>query len=144
MVQIRISQKKMMDPRVSNLRFARAPRTFTFFFAISIAIALFTPMNFVIITPGDPSPLFPKILSINDSSGSDEYNRRLSEQRAESVKAYAYSQGISFNRLTTEGRGETEPIADNSTAVGKAQNRRVEIVIVANETMKQEAKTGAQ
>jgi PDZ domain-containing protein len=72
MVQIRISQKKMMNPRVSNLRFARAPRTFTFFFAISIAIALFTPMNFVIITPGDPSPLFPKILSINDSSGSDE------------------------------------------------------------------------
>ncbi len=84
------------------------------------------------------------VVGHTDSSGSDEYNKRLSEQRAETVKAYAYSQGISFNRLTTEGRGETEPIADNSTAAGKAQNRRVEIVIVANETMKHEAKTGAQ
>ena len=55
-----------MNPRVSNLRFARAPRSFTYFFVISIALALFAPMNFVIITPGDPSPLFPKILSVED------------------------------------------------------------------------------
>ena len=62
----------MMIRRVSNLRFTRAPRTFTYFFSITMAIALFTPMNFVIITPGDPSPLFPKILSIKDSKGADE------------------------------------------------------------------------
>ncbi len=84
------------------------------------------------------------VVGHTDSSGSDEYNRRLSEQRAESVKSYALLQGISSSRLTTEGRGESEPIADNSTEAGKAQNRRVEIVIVANETMKQEAKSGAQ
>ena len=55
-----------MNPRVSNLRFARAPRSFTYFFVISIALALFAPMNFVIITPGDPSALFPKILSVKE------------------------------------------------------------------------------
>lgn len=84
------------------------------------------------------------VVGHTDASGSDEYNRRLSERRAEAVKAYALSQGISSNRLTTEGRGESEPIADNTSETGKAQNRRVEIVIVANETMKQEAKTSAQ
>jgi outer membrane protein OmpA-like peptidoglycan-associated protein len=52
-------------------------------------------------------------------------------------------QGISSSRLSTLGKGETEPIADNSTATGKAQNRRVEIVIVANEAMKAEAKQSA-
>ena len=60
-----------MNPRVSNLRFARAPRSFTYFFIACIALALLAPMNFVIITPGDPSPLFPKILSISDSTGSN-------------------------------------------------------------------------
>lgn len=53
-----------MNPRVSNLRFSRAPRTFSIFFTLALALALFAPMNFVIITPGTPSPLFPKILSI--------------------------------------------------------------------------------
>ena len=61
-----------MNPRVSNLRFARAPRSFTYFFAISISLALFAPMNFVIITPGDPSPLFPKILSIDESNNAQK------------------------------------------------------------------------
>jgi Lon-like protease len=57
-----------MNLRVSNLRFARAPRSFSYFFVTCIALALFAPMNFVIITPGDPSPLFPKILSINETN----------------------------------------------------------------------------
>ena len=55
-----------MNPRVSNLRFARAPRSFTYFFVTCIVLALFAPMNFVMITPGDPSPLFPKILSVTE------------------------------------------------------------------------------
>ena len=53
-----------MNPRVSNLRFARAPRSFTYFFVTCLAIALFAPMNFVMISPGDPTPLFPKILTV--------------------------------------------------------------------------------
>lgn len=84
------------------------------------------------------------VIGHTDSDGSDDYNYSLSERRAASVKSYALSQGVASNRLTTVGKGETEPIADNSTASGKAQNRRVEIVIVANEALKNEARQNAQ
>ncbi len=84
------------------------------------------------------------IVGHTDATGTDAYNYRLSERRAASVKNYAVNQGIASSRLTTEGRGETEAIADNTTESGKAQNRRVEIVIVANEAMKAEARTGGQ
>jgi outer membrane protein OmpA-like peptidoglycan-associated protein len=84
------------------------------------------------------------IVGHTDATGTDAYNYKLSERRAAAVKTYAVSQGIPASRLTTEGRGETEPISDNTTDTGKAQNRRVEIVIVANETMKTDAKTNAQ
>jgi outer membrane protein OmpA-like peptidoglycan-associated protein len=65
---------------------------------------------------------------------------KLSERRAASVRSYIISQGISPIRLSTEGRGEAEAIAENETEAGRALNRRVEIVIVANEKMKAEAK----
>lgn len=84
------------------------------------------------------------IVGHTDASGTDAYNYRLSERRAASVKTYAVNQGIAASRLTTEGRGETEPISDNTTDSGKAQNRRVEIVIVANEAMKADARTNGQ
>ncbi len=84
------------------------------------------------------------IVGHTDATGTDAYNYRLSERRAASVKTYAVSQGISSARLTTEGRGETEPISDNTTDSGKSQNRRVEIVIVANEAMKTDARTNGQ
>ncbi|SKB74940.1 OmpA family protein [Daejeonella lutea] len=84
------------------------------------------------------------IVGHTDATGTDAYNYKLSERRAAAVKSYAVSQGISASRLTTEGRGETEPISDNTTDSGKAQNRRVEIVIVANEAMKAEARTSGQ
>lgn len=83
------------------------------------------------------------IVGHTDATGTDAYNYRLSERRAAAVKAYTQSQGISSSRLTTEGRGETEAIADNTTDSGRAQNRRVEIVIVANEKLKAEAKAQA-
>ncbi len=84
------------------------------------------------------------IVGHTDATGTDAYNYRLSERRAASVKSYAVAQGISASRLTTEGRGETEPISDNTTDSGKAQNRRVEIVIVANEAMKADARANGQ
>ncbi len=84
------------------------------------------------------------IVGHTDATGTDAHNYRLSERRAASVKSYAQSQGISSARLTTEGRGETESISDNTTEAGRAQNRRVEIVIVANETMKADARANAQ
>ncbi|WP_439649317.1 OmpA family protein [Lentiprolixibacter aurantiacus] len=74
-----------------------------------------------------------------DSAGSDEYNMKLSQQRAESVTNYLISQGISADRFTTRWYGESQPKADNATAEGKAKNRRVELGIIASEALKEEA-----
>ncbi|APA66072.1 MAG: OmpA family protein [Maribacter dokdonensis] len=76
-----------------------------------------------------------------DSAGAEEYNLNLSKQRAESVTNYLISQGIDASRFDTKWYGETQPVGDNSTAAGKAKNRRVELAIVASESLKQEAKT---
>ena len=65
-----------------------------------------------------------------DWTGPETYNQGLSERRAASVKEYLVSQGVDPNRVYTEGKGELEPIADNRTREGRAQNRRVEIEIV--------------
>lgn len=62
-----------------------------------------------------------------DSIGSDSYNLRLSKRRAESIKDYLVSQGISADRVTTRGLGSRQPVADNSTEEGRARNRRVEV-----------------
>ena len=65
-----------------------------------------------------------------DSVGSDAYNQKLSERRAQAVKAYLESKGIDKSRVYTEGKGEKQPVADNKTKEGRAQNRRVEIEVV--------------
>ena len=65
-----------------------------------------------------------------DSIGTNAYNQKLSVRRAESVKAYLVSKGIEKNRIYTEGKGETQPIASNKTKEGRAKNRRVEIEVV--------------
>ena len=64
-----------------------------------------------------------------DSVGGEEYNLRLSENRAGAVRAYLESQGINSANLTAVGFGKTEPVADNSTASGRQMNRRVELVV---------------
>lgn len=83
------------------------------------------------------------IIGHTDNTGSDDYNAKLSERRAEAVKTFAMNQGVAGSRLNTQGKGENEPIADNSTEDGRSKNRRVEIVIVANEQLKEEAKRNA-
>ncbi|SOE48571.1 Outer membrane protein A precursor [plant metagenome] len=65
-----------------------------------------------------------------DSTGPEAYNQKLSERRAAAVKTYLVQQGVDTNRIYTEGKGELEPVADNKTRQGRAQNRRVEIEIV--------------
>jgi len=65
-----------------------------------------------------------------DWIGTKEYNQKLSVRRAEAVKAYLVSKGIEKNRIYTEGKGKTQPVADNRTAEGRAKNRRVEIEVV--------------
>lgn len=64
-----------------------------------------------------------------DAIGSDQYNQRLSERRAESVGLALRDYGVSFARIETSGMGEFEPIASNASEWGRAQNRRVEISI---------------
>ena len=70
-----------------------------------------------------------KIDGHTDSQGADDYNMRLSEGRAASVRAYLISKGIDASRLESEGFGETAPVADNKTAAGREKNRRVEIKV---------------
>ncbi|HET8547840.1 MAG TPA: OmpA family protein, partial [Bryobacteraceae bacterium] len=64
-----------------------------------------------------------------DSVGSDEYNQRLSEQRANSVREYLVSQGVQAVNITSRGLGETMPVASNDNAAGRQRNRRVELVV---------------
>jgi outer membrane protein OmpA-like peptidoglycan-associated protein len=64
-----------------------------------------------------------------DSTGSDELNQKLSEQRGASVQAYLITQGLSEGNVTSRGFGKTTPVADNKTAAGRQKNRRVEIII---------------
>ena len=62
-----------------------------------------------------------------DDVGEDAYNMTLSQKRTESVKTYLMGKGIFESRLTAIGYGETKPIADNKTSIGRAKNRRVEL-----------------
>jgi len=78
-----------------------------------------------------------------DSSGSESYNQTLSERRATSVSFYLVNTGIKSERVNTVGFGETTPRYDNSTGNGRAQNRRVDFLITANEKMISEAEKEA-
>ena len=74
-----------------------------------------------------------------DNTGSESYNKTLSERRAAAVSNYLSHNGIAASRLTVKGFGETAPKYDNSTEDGQAQNRRVEFLVTANEKMIAEA-----
>jgi outer membrane protein OmpA-like peptidoglycan-associated protein len=79
-----------------------------------------------------------------DNIGSDEYNQKLSEQRADGVRDYLISQSVQQNNITAEGYGKNNPIADNSTNSGRAQNRRVQLVVSGDAIGLHEGTPGAQ
>lgn len=78
-----------------------------------------------------------------DNIGSDEYNQKLSEQRADGVRDYLVSQSVKDNNVTAAGYGKSSPVADNSTNAGRAQNRRVQLVVSGNAIGVQESAPGA-
>lgn len=71
-----------------------------------------------------------------DSTGGDDLNQRLSEQRANAARTYLIGAGLDAERVSAVGRGETDPIADNDTEAGRQENRRVEVAIFASEEMR--------
>lgn len=77
-----------------------------------------------------------------DNTGSRELNQGLSERRAQAVANYARTRGVDASRMQAKGYAFDQPIADNTTAEGRAQNRRVEIIIIASEELKKAAESG--
>lgn len=84
------------------------------------------------------------VVGHTDSKGAESYNQTLSESRAQAATDYLVQEGISAERIRTEGRGETEPIATNETAEGRSENRRVEIAIFASEEYREQVKSQAE
>ena len=83
-----------------------------------------------------------RIIGFTDNTGKVDYNQTLSEKRAKSVYDYLMMQGVSTDRMVYEGKGIHDPVASNDTPEGRSLNRRVEIVILANQKMIQEAQQG--
>ncbi|MEO0637091.1 MAG: OmpA family protein [Pseudomonadota bacterium] len=96
----------------------------------SLNPAFFNTLNGVAIVLQEYPKTLVDVIGHTDSDGDDAFNLNLSQQRATSVGNYLATQGVDSRRLLITGRGETQPIATNATAEGKAQNRRVEIRIV--------------
>ena len=83
------------------------------------------------------------IFGHTDNTGSDAINNPLSVKRAKAVETYLKGQGVSATQIrTVDGQGSTNPVADNSTAAGRQQNRRVEIYMYASQAMIQAAEAG--
>ncbi len=91
----------------------------------------FPLLNEVALALKDHPTIRVRVEGHTDSRGGDKFNQRLSQSRAESVRAYLVRQGISPDRMEPRGYGESVPIADNRTDAGRAQNRRVEFIIIS-------------
>jgi len=79
----------------------------------------------------DNKNVYLEIQGHTDSTGDEDYNRKLGWRRAESVRRYLHSQGVALDRMATISYGEDAPAEPNSTAEGRARNRRVEIVVLS-------------
>ncbi|MBF6986640.1 MULTISPECIES: OmpA family protein [Cupriavidus] len=80
-------------------------------------------------TLGQHQDVSANVVGHTDSTGNPSYNMQLSQRRAQSVASYLGDRGVARNRLTAEGRGQAQPVADNATEAGRQQNRRVEIFL---------------
>jgi outer membrane protein OmpA-like peptidoglycan-associated protein len=84
------------------------------------------------------------VVGHTDSSGSETYNMTLSKNRAYAVTNYLINNGLSSGRFTTNWFGETQPMHDNSTSEGRAKNRRVNVAILPNQKMIDDAKAQSE
>ena len=107
------------------------PGNITFAVASSdINADFYSVLNSVTIVVSKFDKTLIEIMGYSDSTGAEDYNQVLSEQRATSVSQYLISQGVIAQRLGIYGYGESHPIADNASEAGRALNRRVEIVLL--------------
>lgn len=83
-----------------------------------------------------------QIIGYTDNTGNDNINVPLSQNRAKSVYDFLFSKGVSTSRMVFEGKGSDNPVADNSTASGRKENRRVEVYILPSQKMIEEAQNG--
>lgn len=83
------------------------------------------------------------VVGHTDATGTDEYNQGLSERRAESAAAFLAQAGMNPGQIQTLGLGESEPVADNETAAGRQENRRVEVAIYASEEYRERVQSRA-
>jgi len=75
------------------------------------------------------------VVGYTDSIGTDAYNLKLSERRANAVRDYLVNKGVNPNLIDASGKGKADPVASNKTAEGRAKNRRVEVQIQGTESM---------
>jgi peptidoglycan-associated lipoprotein len=88
-------------------------------------------MEFAQKLKADNRNVYLEIQGHTDAQGEPDYNQRLGEQRAEAVRRFMSQQGVALNRMATISYGEDAPVADNATPEGRAQNRRVVVVVLA-------------
>jgi outer membrane protein OmpA-like peptidoglycan-associated protein len=84
------------------------------------------------------------VVGHTDAQGAADYNRDLSERRADAAAAVLLEQGVAADRIVSVGRGETEPVATNETEAGRQKNRRVEVAIYANEQYRERVRAQTQ
>ena len=87
--------------------------------------------DFVAKLKADNRNVYVEIQGHTDASGSPDFNKRLGEDRAEAVRLFMNKQGVALNRLATISYGEEDPVAPNNTRAGRAQNRRVVVIVLA-------------
>ena len=119
-----IQEKKILKDAYDNLTFETGkaiikPTSLPFLDEIAVVFA-----------NEDAKPWKLEIKGHTDNVGSESYNQKLSEERANSVKTYLISKGIEGSKITSSGFGLSKPIASNDTADGRAKNRRVEFIII--------------
>lgn len=94
-----------------------------------ISASFYSVLDSVALVLNEYNQTYVDVIGHTDSTGSNELNQRLSEDRASSVASYLRSRNVVPERILTRGMGPNSPIASNATAAGRAQNRRVEIIL---------------